>query len=230
MCTILTIDRNFWILNRHETIATILSDATYNSEGWSLLAVDAKNSKLDMRLATMQIGPIIAAIESWFLSSSEVARIFLHARAATTSSVGIAYNHVFCNKRGTIIMHNGVIDNVADYAVDSFNLANSVLEADGGQVLADLLSKQETFANLFLINPDEGLYSVVRLTTGRLYTDGSGNYSTNTLTAIKTLVPVNSYNDHYLDCYVSEYTSWIDETEQEYVSDSYDYFSKWRKV
>ena len=226
----MTIDRNFWLLNRRETIATILSDATYNNEGWSLLAVDTDNPKLNMRLATMQIGPIVAAIESWFLSSSEVARIFLHARAATTSSVGIAYNHVFCNKRGTIIMHNGVIDNVADYSVDSFNLANSVLEADGKHVLADLLGKQETFANLFLINPDEGLYSVVRLTTGRLYTDGNGNYSTNVLETIKTNMAANSYKDHYLDGYVSEYTSWIDETEQEYVSDSYDYFSKWRKV
>lgn len=229
MCTIMTINRNFWILNRQAVISTILSDAAYNNEGWSLLAVDADNYKLDMRLATMVIGPIVAAIESWFLSSSEVARIFLHARAATTSSVGIAYNHVFCNKRGTIIMHNGVIDNVAGYAVDSFNLADSVIIADGKHVLADLLGKQETFANLFLINPEDSMYSIVRLSAGRLYTDDNGNYSTNTLANIQTPVAEKSYKDHYLDGYVAEYTSWIDDRTEDEL-DTLDYLSKWRKV
>jgi hypothetical protein len=52
------------------------------------------------------------------------------------------------------------------------------------------LSKmKETFANVFIIRPMDYTYGVIRCSTGRLYTDGEGNYSTNPVGSIGILVP-----------------------------------------
>jgi predicted glutamine amidotransferase len=105
-------------------------------------------------------------------------------------SVGIAYTHGFCNRDGKLIMHNGIVGNTCRYAVDSFNIGHlDLLDSDG--LLLDLQRRNETFANIIVIGPDERQYFVTRLHTGKLFTDGIGNYSTNEVAMINE--PVNSY-------------------------------------
>ena len=198
----MTIDRNFWFSHKSEVIATILSDAAYNGDGWALVCIDTDRPESDVRLATMQIGPILAMLDVFFTQASSVGRMFLHARSATTRSVGIAYNHDFTDGNGTLIMHNGVIANGAMLAVDSFNLGMNIPVEDADYLLTQLRTTGETFANVFLIHPEQATYSVVRLTTGRLYSDGKGNYSTNSMAGIKSLVPEFTAEYNYLDGYV----------------------------
>jgi hypothetical protein len=193
-----------------------------NSEGWTLIGIDPACSENDIKFSAMRVNQIGTVIDTFFACSSNESRIFLHARAATTRSVGIAYNHGFDNGIGTMIMHNGIIENSRRLSVDSFNLIDFSDEPE--EMLEQLQANGETFANIFLINQELGGYGIVRLKTGTLYTDGKGNYSTNKLCDIDQPVLEYSWEQHEFSQRYSqkEYMTWnsLDE----------DYFNSWDQV
>jgi hypothetical protein len=198
MCTIMTVSRELWQSDAPRLVQRIIDDASYNFDGWNLLCLDASNPDNDMQLSTMKVDAIPRIIDHFFDESSEHSRVFLHARAATTFCVGIAYNHGFTDHHGRIIMHNGVISNPNKLAVDSFNLANEYGLSSADALLSDLAFRGETFANIFVIDPQQTSYSVVRMIAGQLHTDGRGNYSTNAVGAINKSVEHYSAADHLL--------------------------------
>lgn len=195
MCTIMTIDRNFWIQNKQATISRILSDARLNSDGWAVVGVDPDSIDADFNLQSMRIAPVLDVMERFFLECSVYGRVFLHSRFATTRHVGIAYTHGFTDSQGTIIMHNGIVDNYRALAVDSFNLTDYPMH-NAETLLGMLTDDQEAFANLILIRPAEGTYGIVRLLTGQLHTDAQGNYSSYPFAGVDMPVPTSFAIDH----------------------------------
>jgi hypothetical protein len=197
MCTLLTLDRDTYLADKKTMTARILNDAALNPDGFSLVAVDPLASLTNLSLNCMAVGHILNLLDMFFAGASEYARIWLHTRAATTEYVGIPFNHGFTDSRGTIIQHNGVIRNYRNFAVDSFNLVDYRTD-NAHALLADLETAMESFANIFLIRPDENTYGVVRVWTSTLFTDGNGNYSTNSVADILTPIPPGYAMEHGL--------------------------------
>lgn len=218
MCTILSVDKRFWKQNRNQVLATINLDANWNNHGWSLVCLDGLDEDNAIRLQSMKLRPITRAIISFFDSASDEARIFLHARYATTNYVGIGFNHGFDDRDGRIIMHNGILRNgVQGLAVDSFLLAEMDLrKAD--QVLEELVYAGETYANIFIIDSVLHSYSVLRLEVGSLFTDGKGNYASTETGPIALPVGQITAKTHYM--MVAE--DYIDEPEEEIIADEFD--------
>lgn len=177
MCTLMTVDRDTFLADKREFVARILSDVQFNYDGLSLIAVDPLSPMSNLAINCMAVGHILNALDVFFASSSEYARIWLHTRAATTDYVGIPFNHGFTDSRGTMIQHNGIVHNYRNLHVDSFNLVDYRTDT-AHNMRDDLETAMEQFANVFLIRPETGTYGVVRVWGGSLMTDGQGNYST----------------------------------------------------
>lgn len=195
MCTLITVNQDFYLEHRKSLTARIVSDAKYNNDGWSLICVDPLSLNLDMHLVVMGVVPIVNAIDTFMAACSPYGRIFLHARAATTDFVGVAFNHGFTDARGTMIQHNGVIHNYRNLAVDSFNLSD-YRTSSAHEMLEDLETAVEFWANIFLVRPTDNSYGVVRMQGGTLYRDDDGNYSTNPVGTINKMVGVAFAREH----------------------------------
>lgn len=189
MCTLLTVSQDFYLVNKQAITRRILKDAKDNGDGWSLICVDPLSLNLDVHLQTLSVSLILAAIDTFMGSCSMYGRIFLHSRYATTQFTGIAYNHGFTNHDGTMIQHNGVIENYRKLGVDSFNLIDYRTD-HAVELRDDLQTAMEFWANVFLIRPNKNSYGVVRMSGGTLYTDREGNYSTHQVEDI--MFPVES--------------------------------------
>jgi hypothetical protein len=175
----------------------IKEDAMSNGHGWSLLGIDPRVPDNNVQLNVMTLKPVLAMIDAFFASASDDARVFLHARYATTEHVGIAYCHGFPDYSGRIIMHNGIISNKDGYHIDSYRLAAIPDEID--EIRGFLDRHNDQYVNAFVIEPNIGLYTVIRRSIGSLYTDGCGNYSTNPVSAMRTKVKHNTVEIHDLD-------------------------------
>lgn len=177
MCTIMTIDRDFYLANRTEVVARIREDWRNNPHGASLLLIGemAKDTSL---IRSMSIDDILLLVELRFLNST-ASRIFLHLRFATTGFIGLNGCHGFAANNYTV-MHNGVLKRkeASYHNVDSELIAQDIVIESKAYAIAQL-QKHETYANVFIIDNDTGKYDVIRQSTGSLYTDGKGNYSSN---------------------------------------------------
>lgn len=197
MCTILTIDYNkYQEIGVKQVIERIESDSYMNNDGASMVFLDPLMPDTNVILRTMNVYLMIETVKTLMNAASDEARVFIHLRAATTSYNGVAYTHAFDNGGGRIFMHNGVIKNPNNYAVDSFQLLK--LNTNSGQeLLKELSLTNETFANILTIDADNYQYSMVRLIVGTLYTDGNGNYSTNMIKGhIDRPVGMNTAKDY----------------------------------
>lgn len=197
MCTLLTLDRDTFLTDKHLFVARIVKDSQYNSDGFSLIAADPINNTLNIHLSSMNIGQILNMIDWFMASASTYGRIWLHSRAATTDFVGVAFNHGFTDENGTMIQHNGIVKNYRNVAVDSYNLA-SLRTYDAKKFMDDLTAGGELFANVFLIRPDLNSYGVVRMSGGMLHSDGMGNYSTNAVAGVLDRVPTYYHQEYNL--------------------------------
>lgn len=198
MCTILTIDSKFFHANKKAVLNRIAIDARSNFDGWALLGLDPDSEENNIRLNSMSDAIIIQNVTSFFNRASENSRLWLHARFATTNSIGIGYVHGFDDGQGRIIMHNGVITSEKPFhSVDSFGLVNFNLNS-AKALQKDLTGLDEQFANIFIIDTDTYRYSVIRQLVGTLFKDTSGNYSTNKLASIATPVKPGYAEDYYL--------------------------------
>jgi hypothetical protein len=202
MCTIITVSRAFWEMNRTAVLTQLVADSIGNGEGWNLILVGACPSDA-MSLSSMTIDPLIK-----FLTTHDGwSRMFLHARAATTTTVNLQGCHGFHGGNGWLVQHNGILKSSrADtYPVDSMLIAD-VLDTTGDVHLTiDWLQTHEDYANVFFINPELGAYHVMRCKEdrGTLHTDGQGNYSSRPFAAITQKV-VGYHSERYLMDYPAD--------------------------
>lgn len=222
MCTLVTISAEFFANNRAQVLERIRQDARFNGDGWSLLCIDVQDTSRNVALQSMNLRMVLRTLDLFADTCSPDSRIFLHARAATTRYTGIAYCHGFTDLRGRIFMHNGIIQNPEQLAIDSYSLIDLPLSDTG--MLEALKSRGDNYANVFVIDTDTDTYTIIRLATGSLYTDGNGNYSTHPLATIAKPVEQWSVANHELFDY--SYASVSDAYSDEY--DTYSYSSKYQ--
>lgn len=189
MCTIMTFDRKTFDENRDAIVKQLAEDVTRNNEGFSLILAGASNKEVSV-LRSMTILPIVELI-----CNSEWKRFWLHCRFATTTAVGINQTHAFQGGEWHV-MHNGYIQHpkAGQFKVDS-ELIPKVISDYGVGAAIGLLLHQESFANVFLVNLYTGTWYVVRCSTGSLYTDGKGNYSTNKIENTEIQNAVTQYTE-----------------------------------
>jgi predicted glutamine amidotransferase len=201
MCTILTADRS---IPTNQIVDRMVADSSYNSDGFSMLAV--LNTGKPFFIKSLDISVLTVLVESL-----EWTRIFFHARASTQGETSLQNCHGW-NSEGTFVFHNGYISAkiARNFDVDS-EAIKYWLDHFGTDATLDHLYN-ENFANVMLVDIDKGEYFIHRSITGSLYTDGHGNYSTNSFDTIKT--PVNNWS-------VSKYDLDVVNTNDETYSDSY---------
>lgn len=189
MCTIMTVDLDTYTTSRTTFMRRIQDNQQANDDGLSLVVVDPNRPALNTALSGMHTHLVFDVLAHATKRMSPRARFWLHQRAATTEYVGLPYNHGFTDNKGTIIHHNGILRNHDNMHVDSFQLQQYPTHS-AYAVRNRLMDLQESFANIFLIRPNDHTYGVVRMMVGSLYTDGKGNYSTNPVADID--IPIDS--------------------------------------
>lgn len=206
MCTILTVDRFTFDQYTTEFLGRIEEDARNNPDGWSVVLLGQTKQETTL-LKSLELESVMDALETipW-------TRAFIHSRLATTSAAGIFGCHNFTTvgnghsqnvKNGYwIVQHNGILSSPESYgyAVDSMYITEYI-RAFGIKKAIDYLTKTETYANTFLINPLSARYIVTRAKTNTLYTDGLGNYSTRQVGPLTLEVPQQSHDEfhHFYD-------------------------------
>ncbi len=182
MCTLLTIGADQW--NRDMEIH-VQMDAISNPHGFALLLLDSKGMRTILR--SMEIEPILS-----LLRNMPWERMFLHSRWATQGSIGLDNTHGW-HADGVFYMHNGCLSSpdAHKYPVDSQAIGEWI--ESGGVPQAVQMLRRETFANVFMVDLEVGDYTVYRSTSGSLFTDGLGNYSTNPVGDISKAVGSGPY-------------------------------------
>lgn len=190
----MTIDREFYLANKVEVMAQIKEDWRSNPHGASLLLIGAASKDTSL-IRSMNIDDVLLLVELRFLNRT-ASRIFLHLRYATTGFIGLNGCHGFSANNYTV-MHNGILKRKeADYHnVDSELIAQDIVIESKAYAIAQL-QKHETYANVFIIDNDTGKYDVIRQSTGNLYTDGKGNYSSNTCSTMTVSVLPGYYAEY----------------------------------
>lgn len=187
MCTILTVSREFYLANRESVIKRVKSDFRGNNHGTSLLMIGADGDD-SLLLRTMGVADALTLLDLKFLSGV-ADRAWIHLRFATTGYQGLNGCHGFAANDYTVF-HNGILSRPesATFNVDSELIAADVVQGGKDHAIA-ALQASEQYANVFLVNNKTGTYTVVRQSTGSLYTDGQGNYSSNPVGTICQTVP-----------------------------------------
>lgn len=224
MCTLITVSAEFFANNRAQVLDRIRQDARFNGDGWSLLCIDIQDTSKNVALQSMNLRMILRILDLFTDTCSPDSRIFLHARAATTRYTGIAYCHGFTDLRGRIFMHNGIVNNPEQLAIDSYSLIDLPL-ADTSMLEA-LKQRGDNYANVFVIDTDTDTYSVIRLATGSLHTDGNGNYSTHPIATI--IKPVEQWSVATHDLF--DYSYGVDGYSGLDEDDGYLYQSKYQSL
>jgi len=199
MCTIFTVDKKKYDDMGTATVTSrILVDAMSNDDGGSLVFLDPKSPHNNTIFRTMNAYLLVDFITQVMLTASAEARMFVHLRAATTWNTGVSYTHGFDDMNGVVYMHNGILSNPKGYTVDSFKLI-AIGATTANELWTELFTANERFANIFRIDTDNYKYAVVRMTTGSLYSDGKGNYSTNKIKGlINHPVKLDYHRDHLI--------------------------------
>jgi hypothetical protein len=205
MCTIMTLSREFYELNKDQVLKRIELDARGNNDGWALILLGERPSQT-VQMQSLMLEPITKMIES----NSKWTRMFLHARLATTSTAGIHGCHNFStigtglkkdlNFGAWLVQHNGILRHPESrkYLVDSMYIAEK-LRTRGLIETKKYLLEVEDYANVFLVNIQTGKFSVTRSVTGSLHTDGLGNYSSQPITATELIAPVGHKTSYDYD-------------------------------
>lgn len=186
MCTIITANST---IDRFKLIDQIRSDSVGNSDGFACLMI--LDNAMPVFMRTLDVEPICQLI-----MALDYSRVFIHTRFATQGSVNLENTHGW-NNGGQYVFHNGSIQSFTgkQFDVDSMAIRHW-LEFDGVDGTIDRLIN-EPFANVFIVDIDEGNYIVHRSRAGSLFTDGNGNYSTNPFAEIS--MPVDPYTLEQFD-------------------------------
>jgi predicted glutamine amidotransferase len=180
----------------------IQDDALYNNDGWSVVLLGKKPEDTVIS-QSLDLESILTVVEN-----TKWERMFFHARLSTTSTAGIFGCHNFTTvgdgrkanvKKGFwIVQHNGILRSPEsrEYLVDSMYIAE-VVRQHGIEAAKAYLTTNEEYANVFLVNPETGMYVVTRSVTNSLYTDNMGNYSTNKFGPMDHPVAHRSAANHF---------------------------------
>lgn len=203
MCTILTISRHFFENNQEAFDHRTKMDASINRDGFAITML-GRSDKDVQTIQTMSYETAMNLIKN----NKNWHRLFLHSRAATTSTKNVLTCHNFFSvgngennyREKWIVQHNGYVGQkpAREYLVDSMYIAE-MLSAYGVDTTIQTLLKDEQYTNAFFINPATGEYRVVRCGTNTLYTDGNGNYSTKIIGDVKIPVPAFTSHRHFQD-------------------------------
>ena len=176
----------------------ISRDIAHNSHGFSILLVDEFGKAVGQScgLSKTDTAPIMD-----YLWQNDYHRAFVHLRFATGQHRGLAQTHRW-ESNGVWYMHNGVLRaSPAHLKVDSLQIGEW-LKVDIDYTLARLAKNM--YANVFLVDEEKDTYYVSRSSTGSLFTDGKGNFSTNQVGVCN--VPVG--RDVQLQCQLSDWSDW----------------------
>lgn len=196
MCTLYTFNNDLWTNDRIQLENRIRQDWRHNSDGASILGgndIDPCNTFLQ----TFSLETTIAMINSMFSDGSE--RVWIHLRSATTTFVNLNGIHGFIADSYRVF-HNGVLSRADSYKynVDSELIAEDI-KTYGLQTALNNLS-EDSFANVMIVDVNNGNYHINRTTSGSLHTDGNGNYSTYAVGSISVSV-VSNYRKDYINEY-----------------------------
>lgn len=219
MCTIITADSS---INKIALTDRLLFDAEYNTDGFTLLAILSNARPLVVR--SMDVNAIVNIIHA-----IEYDRVFIHTRMATQGAAALQNTHGW-NSEGTFVFHNGSIRSkiARKFEVDSQAITYWLDNYGLDETLDKLLA--EPFANVFLVDIDNGSFVVHRSEQGSLFTDGKGNYSSNAFGAVKIPIEHYSWDMHEFYCenfpernYTSRsFKDFDDFTPYKYAWDSYE--------
>ena len=193
MCTIMTFDKETFDLNKEAILAQVKKDGVGNGHGWNLIIAGKKEEDV-IFFQCLELGWITSMLES----VTDFQRFWLHARYSTTGTKGLSGCHGFRSYTGWFVQHNGILrSGRADkLPVDSM-VISELLEFMSPNHVAQWLLAKETYANVFMINPTEGQYHVVRCDTGVLRTDSKGNYSSQSIKDVcEQEVPKQFHSTH----------------------------------
>lgn len=181
MCTIMTVDIDSFTDNVVDQIA---EDAKYNPHGFALALF--KEGELVSLNRTTDFSRIVDA-----LYEDDWDRMFLHCRYATWGDHLTENCHGWISN-GHLYMHNGILENTEayTYAVDSMLIGQWLSEGGVETAIAEL--REESYANVFIMDLQSRIFSVSRSFTNTLFTDGNGNFSTNKVDSVSIPVPTYS--------------------------------------
>ncbi len=185
MCTIMTVDRDTFEANKTEYLSRIAADELGNPHGIAIMMYSYKHGMIKLEANAFQAG----------LLSCDWDRVWLHCRYGTTETDGIYGCHNFASGDGWYIQHNGMVRCGDGLPVDSMAIAQLVKLLGPQDALKSLERTGETYANTFIVN-EYGEYYVGRLTSGTLFTDGKGNYSSKQVATIVSPVATNSIAEY----------------------------------
>lgn len=181
MCTLLTLSRERWDESPTLWAQRVMDDVRTNSDGVSVLL--ARDDGMYSNLRTMDVDVAIAV-----LAVTDWERCWVHTRFGTGGAAVLEHTHGFC-AGGVWYMHNGCLRQAPAPSLPVDSMAIGKWLQDG--TVYDKLAN-EHFANVFLVAPHSGRWTVVRQRSGSLYTDGLGNYATVATGDVSQPVPTES--------------------------------------
>lgn len=189
MCTIMTFTKD--MLN-DKIYSRIIDDMKWNSDGFALILTD-KYGELITCLRTMNEDAIIST-----LTAVDFRRAFLHCRMATQGAPKLENVHGWYGG-GFYVMHNGILSDpeAKRYAVDSQMIMQKLKNSGMGRTLKWL--RTQAYQNCLLLDSKTNSYYVTRSTSGSLYTDGIGNFSTNRVGDIDKEVVRDTYQQYQFE-------------------------------
>lgn len=191
MCTILTLGTKVDGKQHSNTgpfVERVIADYQANHDGITILT----HGKYPSILRSMDINLAVDFLEV-ALKDTDVDRVWVHMRAATTGSVGVDYTHGWTDGRGMAVLHNGILytGNARKHAVDSMQLVEMLKQGytpDEIHRMLDVL--YEGFANILFVDTDTGTYHLSTQSKHGVLTDGKGNYSSKAIPELGITKPV----------------------------------------
>lgn len=176
MCTIMTFSREEFLKHDIAIVEQIRRDSVGNPHGMSLILISEEPSELKAHNVEQVID---------HLTQNEWNRFFLHCRFATGSYLNLPGIHGWASTTGWMVHHNGILHHpeAQKLPVDSILIAH-LLDYMDVEDVATWLTLNESYANVFMIHPEEWKYYVVRCVNGSLYEDKKGNYSSNSIKGV----------------------------------------------
>ncbi len=197
MCTIYTFGKEFYNEHKVAIVEQIESDSSFNGHGYSMLAIGTDEGTTEL-VRTMNVTSLLASLDRLLGSDGSAERAWIHLRYSTTDFQGLNGCHGFAAGDYTVF-HNGILSRrgSASFNVDSELIAYDI-EASGIEGAIAAIAESESYVNAMLVNNQTGTYSIIRMKSGSLHTDGQGNYSTSPIdnTPICHAVPTNTRTDY----------------------------------
>lgn len=189
MCTIYTFSKQFYTENHDAVVKQIKSDAVFNGHGYSMLAIGRDSDTTEL-IRTMNVASLLRSLDTLLGPSGEAERAWIHLRYATTGFHGLNGAHGFAAGDYNVF-HNGILRRKESdsFHVDSELIAHEI-DTLGLEGAIEAIGANEKYVNAFLVNNQTGSYTVIRMTTGSLYTDGAGNYSSTPINDTELVQPV----------------------------------------